>query len=78
MVIRLAFTPCIVETTVVAVFSHLLMGLPWLWGFMLGFCLAAVSPAVVVPCLLAISEKEYGVAKGIPVSCNNDDFSRDD
>ena len=28
--------------------------------------LAAVSPAVVVPCMLSLSEKGYGVAKGIP------------
>ena len=28
MVFRLAFTPCLVETTVVAVFSHLLQGSP--------------------------------------------------
>ena len=68
MVFRLAFTPCVVETTIVAIFSHLLLDLPLLWGFMMGFVLAAVSPAVVVPCLLAISEKGYGVAKGIPVS----------
>jgi len=66
MVFRLAFTPCLVETTVVAIASHFLLGIPWLWGFMLGFVLAAVSPAVVVPCLLALSEKGYGVAKGIP------------
>merc|ERR1712156_620748 len=66
MVFRLAFTPCLVETTVVAVFSHLLLGFPWMWGFMLGFVLAAVSPAVVVPCLLSLQEKGYGVDKGIP------------
>ena len=28
--------------------------------------LAAVSPAVVVPCMLGLSEKGYGVDKGIP------------
>ena len=39
---------------------------PWMWGFMLGFVLAAVSPAVVVPCLLSLQEKGYGVDKGIP------------
>ena len=33
---------------------------------MLGFILAAVSPAVVVPCLLQLQEKGYGVDKGIP------------
>ena len=54
MVFRLAFTPCLVETLVVAVASHLLLNFPWLWGFMLGFVLAAVSPAVVVPCLLQL------------------------
>jgi len=30
------------------------------------FVLAAVSPAVVVPSLLLLSEKGYGVDKGIP------------
>ena len=58
--------PCLAETCVVAITSHFLIGLPWIWGFMLGFVLAAVSPAVVVPCLLALQEKGWGVAKGIP------------
>jgi len=66
MVFRLAFMPCLAETCVVAITSHFLIGLPWVWGFMLGFVLAAVSPAVVVPCLLALQEKGWGVAKGIP------------
>jgi len=66
MVFRLAFTPCLVETVVVAVASHLLLGFPWMWGFMLGFVLAAVSPAVVVPSLLGLQERGYGVDKGIP------------
>ncbi|KAA0203922.1 Na+/H+ antiporter, 1-like, partial [Hyalella azteca] len=75
VVFRLACVPCLVETTVVAVVSHFLLGFPWLWGFMLGydadmlsllFILAAVSPAVVVPCLLQLSQQGYGVDKGIP------------
>uniref|UniRef100_A0A6A7G0F7 Sodium/hydrogen exchanger 9B2-like n=2 Tax=Hirondellea gigas TaxID=1518452 RepID=A0A6A7G0F7_9CRUS len=66
VVFRLAFVPCLIETTVVAVVTHFLLGFPWLWGFMLGFILAAVSPAVVVPCLLQLSQQGYGVAKGIP------------
>ena len=28
--------------------------------------ISAVSPAVVVPCLLHLSEMGYGIAKGIP------------
>ena len=66
MVFRLAFIPCLVETLTVAVASHLLLGFPWLWGFMLGFVLSAVSPAVVVPCLLQLREAGLGVDKGIP------------
>merc|ERR1711970_1230418 len=42
MVFRLAFLPCLAETTAVATASYLLLGLPWIWGFMLGFILAAV------------------------------------
>ena len=64
MVFRLAFTPCLVETLVVAVGSHLLLDFPWMWGFMLGFVLAAVSPAVVVPCLLGLQEAGFGTDKG--------------
>ncbi|CAL4221245.1 unnamed protein product, partial [Meganyctiphanes norvegica] len=66
MVFRLAFTPCLVEASVVATCTHFLLGFPWLWGFMLGFVLGAVTPAVVVPCLLSLSERGYGVDKGIP------------
>lgn len=65
-VFRLAFLPCLAETLAVAVAARLLLSMPWLWGAMLGFVLAAVSPAVVVSCLLNLQERGYGVAKGIP------------
>ncbi len=59
MVFRLAFCPCLAEAVTVAVASHLILGFPWLWGFMLGFVLAAVSPAVVVPCLLQLQQEGW-------------------
>ncbi|XP_036814328.1 sodium/hydrogen exchanger 9B2 isoform X3 [Oncorhynchus mykiss] len=34
--VRLAVGPCTVEASTVAVMSHFLMGLPWVWGFVLG------------------------------------------
>lgn len=34
--------------------------------YILGSIVAAVSPAVVVPCLFRLRGKGYGVAKGIP------------
>ncbi|XP_045577330.1 sodium/hydrogen exchanger 9B2-like [Salmo salar] len=64
--VRLAVGPCTVEASTVAVMSHFLMGLPWVWGFILGFVLSAVSPAVVVPSMLLLQKDGYGVKKGIP------------
>ncbi|KAK8727822.1 hypothetical protein OTU49_009474 [Cherax quadricarinatus] len=65
-VIRLAFLPCLIEATTMGIVSTFFLGLPWSWGFMLGFIVAAVSPAVVVPSLLKLSEQGYGVDQGIP------------
>merc|ERR1712200_178839 len=63
--------------TAVAVFSVLLLEFTWPIGFMLGFVLAAVSPAVIIPSLMNLSERGYGVAKGIPTlviaACSADD-----
>ncbi|XP_021101053.1 sodium/hydrogen exchanger 9B1 isoform X3 [Heterocephalus glaber] len=63
---RLSFGPCIVEACTAAVVSHFVMDFPWQWGFLLGFVLGAVSPAVVVPSMLHLQEAGYGIEKGIP------------
>jgi NhaP-type Na+/H+ or K+/H+ antiporter len=77
VVIKATFVPCFVEAAAAAVFSHLILGFPWTVGFMLGFVLAAVSPAVIIPSLMNLSERGYGVAKGIPTlviaACSADD-----
>jgi NhaP-type Na+/H+ or K+/H+ antiporter len=36
MVIRLAIFPSLVEATSMAVMSHRLLGLPWIWCILLG------------------------------------------
>ncbi|KAM9833983.1 sodium/hydrogen exchanger 9B2 isoform 2-T4 [Syngnathus typhle] len=64
--LRVAVGPCVMEACVVAVVSHFLLALPWGWGFLLGFVLAAVSPAVVVPSMLLLQKEGYGREKGIP------------
>uniref|UniRef100_A0A9L0JZ13 Cation/H+ exchanger transmembrane domain-containing protein n=2 Tax=Equus asinus TaxID=9793 RepID=A0A9L0JZ13_EQUAS len=64
--VRLAMGPCLVEACSSALLAHFLMGLPWQWGFILGFVLGAVSPAVVVPSMLLLQEGGYGVEKGVP------------
>ncbi|XP_069677276.1 sodium/hydrogen exchanger 9B2-like isoform X2 [Periplaneta americana] len=66
MVLRLTVIPALMEAVVVAVMSHYLLDMPWMWGFLLGAVLAAVSPAVVVPCLFQLQDKGYGRKKGIP------------
>ncbi|XP_018312857.1 mitochondrial sodium/hydrogen exchanger 9B2 [Mycetomoellerius zeteki] len=63
---KLGLIPWVVETVVVAVSTKYLLDLPWVWGFLLGSVIAAVSPAVVVSCLFRLRAKGYGVAKGIP------------
>ncbi|XP_062838510.1 sodium/hydrogen exchanger 9B2-like [Anolis carolinensis] len=64
--LRLSMGPCLTEACIAAVMSHVLMHLPWQWGFMLGFVLGAVSPAVVVPSMLVLQAGGYGVDKGVP------------
>nr|XP_057921713.1 sodium/hydrogen exchanger 9B2 [Doryrhamphus excisus] len=64
--VRVAVGPCVLEACLVAVVSHFLLELPWEWGFLLGFVLAAVSPAVVVPSMLLLQKEGYGTEKGIP------------
>merc|ERR1719186_694453 len=77
MVLRATFVPCFVECIAIAVLSNLVLGLPWTVGFMLGFVLAAVSPAVIIPSLMSLSQRGFGVAKGIPTlviaACSADD-----
>nr|XP_002128513.1 sodium/hydrogen exchanger 9B2-like [Ciona intestinalis] len=64
--LRLTALPCLVESVACAVACYLLLGFSWEWGFLLGFVLGAVTPAVIVPSLLTLQQKGLGVKKGIP------------
>ena len=63
---RLAFLPNLAEASTVAIVAMLLLDMSLMWGLLLGFVVAAVSPAVVVPSLLDLQLKGYGTKKGIP------------
>lgn len=65
-ILKLGLVPWTAECALCAVLSHYLLDLPWMYAFALGAIIAAVSPAVVVPCLFRLRTKGYGVAKGIP------------
>lgn len=63
---RLAFCPCLAEALTVALLAAALLSMPPAWGGTLGFVIAAVSPAVVVPGMLDLQARGFGTAKGIP------------
>ncbi|NLJ74057.1 MAG: sodium:proton antiporter, partial [Firmicutes bacterium] len=64
--IRLSAIPCLFEGTVVMIVSRWILNFSWAEAGTLGFILAAVSPAVVVPEMLALQEEGYGTNKQIP------------
>jgi NhaP-type Na+/H+ or K+/H+ antiporter len=63
--IRLSAIPCILEGATVMLLSHWLLGFTFAEAGMLGFIIAAVSPAVVVPEMLSLKEQGYGEDKQI-------------
>jgi len=65
VILRLSFLPCLLEATATAISVYLLLGYSWIWGFLIGFMLSAVSPAVVIPSMLRFKEEGYGIDKGV-------------
>ncbi|XP_050060575.1 sodium/hydrogen exchanger 9B2-like isoform X1 [Aphis gossypii] len=78
VVTQLAILPCITETIAAAVVTHYLLGLPWIWGLLLGCILSPVSSAVILPALLDFKQKGLGEDKGIitlvMAACSFDDI----
>ena len=66
--IALKFTciPGLIEGFTVAFVSMKLLGFSFIEGGMLGFIIAAVSPAGVVPFMIFLTENKIGTEKGIP------------
>lgn len=64
--VLLAFLPGLVEAATVAVFGPYLLPLSRMEYAILGYVLAAVSPAVVVPRMIRFNQEDRGTAKGIP------------
>ena len=64
--LKMSFIPCLFEGGTVTLISHYLFSLSWASSGMLGFIIAAVSPAVVVPQMLDIKAKGYGKEREVP------------
>ena len=63
---RLAFGPSTAEALTVALLAKPALNLPWTYCAVLGYLFAAISPAVVIPSLLRLQDKGYGVKAGVP------------
>lgn len=62
----LSFIPGIMEGSTIALLGPRFLDLTHLESAMLGFIIAAVSPAVVVPMMIGFIERRMGAKKGIP------------
>ena len=64
--VKLSCIPGLIEGFTIALISIKLLGFSFIEGGILGFIIAAVSPAVIVPSMLEYIEKGIGTDKGIP------------
>jgi len=64
--IRMSFIPCIIEGAVVTAIGYWMLELPFYAAGMLGFIIAAVSPAVVVPTMLMLKDQGFGKKNEVP------------
>ena len=64
--LRLGFIPVIIEGIIIMFIAAWLLGISLVEAGMLGFIIAAVSPAVIVPKMLSWMELGKGADKGIP------------
>ncbi len=64
--LKMSCIPCLLEGSAVTLIAHYLLQLDWAPSGMLGFIIAAVSPAVVVPQMLDIKAKGYGKKREVP------------
>lgn len=64
--IKMSFIPAVLEGFSIAFASVKLLSFSFVQGGILGFIIAAVSPAVVVPLMLKLIESGLGSKKGIP------------
>lgn len=65
--LKMSAIPCLLEGFAVTAAAYYLLGFPLLEAGMLGFILAAVSPAVIVPSMLELRDQGLGMGSGVPV-----------
>ena len=68
LVVLLTLVPQNMEAIFSAVATRYIFDMPWALCFAMGYCLGAVSPAVLVPSCMILQNKDYGTKKGVPTS----------
>jgi len=66
-VLTMSTIPVLIEGLSIAFLSVWLLGFDFIRGGMLGFIIAAVSPAIIVPMMLKLIQNKIGEKKGLPV-----------
>ncbi|MEN1759352.1 cation:proton antiporter [Anoxynatronum sibiricum] len=64
--LKMSVLPCMLEGTVITLFAMHWLAFPFLEAGMLGFIVAAVSPAVIVPAMLALMNQQKNINQRIP------------
>lgn len=64
--IKMSFIPGIIEGTTIMFAAHYFLSFSFIEAGILGFIVAAVSPAIVVPAMLKIKKNKLGEKRGIP------------
>lgn len=64
--LRMSILPCLIEGTVVTLLAMHFLALPFLEAGMLGFIIAAVSPAVIVPAMLTLMNHQNSINQRVP------------
>ncbi|XP_028041978.1 sodium/hydrogen exchanger 9B2-like isoform X2 [Bombyx mandarina] len=70
-VFSLATLPWIIECLSTAFLAHILLNYQWKWGLHLGAILSSVSPAVIVPTVVALKERGLGTKHEIALLVGN-------
>jgi solute carrier family 9B (sodium/hydrogen exchanger), member 1/2 len=65
--LKMSFIPCVLEGFTIMMVSKHLLDLTYFEAGMLGFIISAVSPAVIVPFMIDLKERNLGMERGIPI-----------
>ncbi|MBG9981358.1 cation:proton antiporter [Facklamia sp. DSM 111018] len=64
--VLMCFIPALLEILGIGIVGHYILGITYAESLLLGSVLAAVSPAVLVPRMVGLIDREKGTEKGIP------------